>query len=352
MPNHDTTTQQPVIDTYNVSLFQLVRIGFQGIKASSPEHAAEIADSAPLHELLSFSCRGSVTDVVLQDEPAQMIAVAPVVNGDADYEMELVLDADHHADQEALSYLRSLYRNKAKNDCGTLLEPFLHMPAGTSQADADAWFAKLAAEASPVPVKHWNSYGSEDTAPTHTMECEDRREQAGQFFLTIRGDQQDYDDTLAATAEISSDPVEDGYSRPCIHIHFDDSELGLSIFKCGRDLVVRPEADVELTSFTAPIGGTHAKPVLGQFYRVRRSHDEYATLPETKADWTLRRNAAQEAYEDYDFDGAEYDQQSGWEWTEGDDSMRRTVYGASGKCTFTVVFDQQNAVTRCFHTPA
>lgn len=345
MHNQDTTTQQPVIDTYNVSLFVQVRVGFQGIKASSPEQAAEIADSIPLHDLVSTSCRGLVTDVDFQDEPAQMIAVAPVVNGSADYEMELVLDADRHADHDALSYLRSVYRNKAKDDNGTLLEPFLHMPAGTLQAEAEAWFAKLASEVSTtVPVKHWDSYGADDTAPTHTMECDDRREKTGQFFLTIRGDEQDADDTLAATAEISSDPVEGVYPRPCLHIHFDDSELGISIFKSGRDLLIRPETDVELTSFSVPVGGTHDKPVYGQFYRVHRSHDEEVDLPEAKPDWTLRRMAAQEAYENYNFGEVGDYEASGWEWVAPGDSMWRTVYGPNGSIRFTVTFAADDTV--------
>lgn len=74
---------------------------------------------------------------------------------------------------------------------------------------------------------------------------DDQRISNGQVVLSIRGNRS-VDDLLKVAAEVDSfGPVVDG---ACLHIHFDDDRLAFSIFKHGRDLLVRPEVDVAMTT--------------------------------------------------------------------------------------------------------
>ena len=78
-----------------------------------------------------------------------------------------------------------------------------------------------------------------------TITIDDQRISNGQVYLALRGDRSE-DDVLTATVELNSfGPVVDG---ACIHIHFDDDRLAFSVFKNGRDLLVRPEVDVTMTT--------------------------------------------------------------------------------------------------------
>lgn len=70
----------------------------------------------------------------------------------------------------------------------------------------------------------------------------DKRAQDSQLFVEVNGLDEDPDNTLAITVEISSLP-ETVKSVPCAHVHFDDNRVAFSLFKVGPHIFLRPETD-------------------------------------------------------------------------------------------------------------
>lgn len=105
-----------------------------------------------------------------------------------------------------------------------------------------------------VPVKHWDAYPIEGTVDTHRIELADQRKTSGQLYATVQALDGDEDDMLSLSAEVNTHPLDGIGHLPCMHIHFDDNALAVSLFKVGRRILVRPETDVRLEGFSHDFG--------------------------------------------------------------------------------------------------
>lgn len=115
--------------------------------------------------------------------------------------------------------------------------------------------------ANAVPVWYWdalcyNRDGGVEPQSDFQIEVGDKRKTGGQLFATIAPSDGNLDDMLPVTLEINRLPG----SRddvPCLHLHFDDSNLCVSFFKQGNRFIVRPETGVSLRNTILP-NGEHA----------------------------------------------------------------------------------------------
>ncbi len=112
-----------------------------------------------------------------------------------------------------------------------------------------------------VPVWYWdavcyNRDGGVEPQGDFQIEVDDKRKTGGQLFATIAPSDGHPDDMLPIKLEINRLPG----SRddvPCLHLHFDDSNLCASFFKQGDRFIMRPETGVSLRNTTLP-NGEHA----------------------------------------------------------------------------------------------
>lgn len=129
-------------------------------------------------------------------------------------------------------------------------------PNESSPEDGGVWAkppeALSPAEASTkssVPVKYWDCYHSEyATANTHQFDVDDQRKTHGQMYVDIGALEGHVDDMLGITMEINTNPLNGIDHVPCAHVHFDGSNLAVSLFKIGDKILVRPETDVRITA--------------------------------------------------------------------------------------------------------
>lgn len=111
-----------------------------------------------------------------------------------------------------------------------------------------------------VQVQYWNSvkyYETPDMGAkangTFLMGITDKRSTNGQLFVDIAADGGDIDDLLSATFEVNRLPGA-ADDVQCMHLHFDESNLAVSIFKKGDTFIVRPETDVVIRDYVLPNG--------------------------------------------------------------------------------------------------
>jgi hypothetical protein len=113
---------------------------------------------------------------------------------------------------------------------------------------------------SAVQVKRWNLYhddsleDGEEHYNSHVMKLDDQREIKGQLYIDIQGLQNDDEDIMSVIAEINTDPRTKNGNVPCVHVHFNDDQLAVSLFKIGHRILVRPETDVEIGSHSFRVG--------------------------------------------------------------------------------------------------
>lgn len=99
---------------------------------------------------------------------------------------------------------------------------------------------------SKVAVGYWNSYKGHDF-PSETrpflMETIDQRLSNGQMYVDIAPQSGNVDDIMSLTLEINRLP-DDKTDRQCAHLHFDGSNMAVSIFKDADGYILRPETNV------------------------------------------------------------------------------------------------------------
>lgn len=88
---------------------------------------------------------------------------------------------------------------------------------------------------------------------TLNIEIEDRRKSSGQLHATIAPVEGCLEDMLPVTMEINRLPGS-GDDVPCLHLHFDDSNMAASFFKQGDRYIIRPETGVALRGTVLPNG--------------------------------------------------------------------------------------------------
>ena len=121
--------------------------------------------------------------------------------------------------------------------------------------------AAKAETANTVPVWYWdavcyNRDGGAEPQGDFQIEVDDKRKASGQLFATIAPCEGNLDDMLPVTLEVNRLPGSRN-DVPCLHLHFDDSNLCVSFFKQGNRFIVRPETGVSLRNTILP-NGEHA----------------------------------------------------------------------------------------------
>lgn len=102
-----------------------------------------------------------------------------------------------------------------------------------------------------VPVANWNSEayvgegGLPGTEKPYLIEISDLREASGQVFIDVAPESGMAELAAAVNVEIHRLDGIDG-DMPCVHLHFDESNLAASFFKQGDRFIVRPETDVTI----------------------------------------------------------------------------------------------------------
>ena len=152
--------------------------------------------------------------------------------------------------------------NSAINLLAQLTRAFRQQcPAQQHDADTQALLKRIESvlqtdsTTSSVPVKYWDAYGDDAAPMTHNLEIVDQRQSNGQAFITLANANGDENDMLSMTAEINTNPLDDKSAVCCVHVHFDDDALAVSLFKVGDRILVRPERDVQIEGFHADMGG-------------------------------------------------------------------------------------------------
>lgn len=123
------------------------------------------------------------------------------------------------------------------------------------QAAVDA--AQDGPKTDAVPVWHWDAtnYNRDGVEPQTDFQIEisDQRKATGQLFATIAACEGSLDDMLPVMLEVNRLPG----SRddvPCLHLHFDDSNMCASFYKQGDRFIVRTETDVRIRNTVLPNG--------------------------------------------------------------------------------------------------
>lgn len=110
-----------------------------------------------------------------------------------------------------------------------------------------------------VPVSHWHGTeyrGEEPTGERFLMEVVDKRKQSGQLFVDVGAEDGDIDDILTASFEISNLPGSRTHTQ-AMHLHFNDDEMAMTVFKQGGKYILRPETNVTIVPTVLP-NGEHA----------------------------------------------------------------------------------------------
>lgn len=107
-----------------------------------------------------------------------------------------------------------------------------------------------------IPVEYWNStkYNPDGDAPNiqYEMEVDDQRE-TGQLYANIADPNGKLEDMFPVTLEVNRLPESDP-DLPCVHVHFDESNLAFSMFKLGDKIIIRPETEVRFARYLLPNG--------------------------------------------------------------------------------------------------
>lgn len=97
-----------------------------------------------------------------------------------------------------------------------------------------------------VPVKHWGAYDVDGTVDTHQFYVDDARQNSGQAYLRIAA-MDEASDMIGVKAEVNTNPLDGLGHAPCLHVHFEDDSLAVSLFKIGNKILVRPETGVSVS---------------------------------------------------------------------------------------------------------
>ena len=98
-------------------------------------------------------------------------------------------------------------------------------------------------------VKAWDAYDPTEAHPfTHQLDITDQRITNGQVYADFRSLSGNSDEAMSITMEINHDPLGVAGPVPCAHIHFNDSEMAMALFKIGDKILVRPETNVSVNA--------------------------------------------------------------------------------------------------------
>lgn len=106
---------------------------------------------------------------------------------------------------------------------------------------------------------HWHGTeyrGEEPAGERFLMELVDKRKQSGQLFVDVGAEDGDIDDILTASFEISNLPGSRTHTQ-AMHLHFNDDEMAMTVFKQGGKYILRPETNVTIVPTVLP-NGEHA----------------------------------------------------------------------------------------------
>jgi len=106
--------------------------------------------------------------------------------------------------------------------------------------------AAMQAQKTSCQVKHFGAYECEETVMTHQLDVEDHRERSGQVRVTLGELDGDIDDFMSLLVEVGADPIKGIDQAPCVHLHRDDDELAISLFKMGSKIILRPETGLQV----------------------------------------------------------------------------------------------------------
>jgi len=90
---------------------------------------------------------------------------------------------------------------------------------------------------------------------THQFDIDDQRENAGKAFITVGAIDGHIDEMISVTMEVSTNPLTGIEHVPCAHVHFDDSNVALSLMKIGNRILINPETDVSISPFKTEYKG-------------------------------------------------------------------------------------------------
>ena len=105
-----------------------------------------------------------------------------------------------------------------------------------------------------VEVRHWDCYG-ESSPNTHQFDITDQRKTNGQVFASLGALEGHLDDMIAVTMEVNSNPLNGVDHVPCVHVHFDDSNIAFSLFKINDEILLSPENGVFVNAEQHNING-------------------------------------------------------------------------------------------------
>lgn len=101
-----------------------------------------------------------------------------------------------------------------------------------------------------VPAAYWDSeaYGGSASGKEKPflIEIADERDSRGQVFIDMAAESGKTELLASVTMEINRLPGSED-DVPCVHLHFDESNLAASFFKQGERFVIRPESGVRLS---------------------------------------------------------------------------------------------------------
>lgn len=102
-----------------------------------------------------------------------------------------------------------------------------------------------------MPIAYWDSviYGGSEPGDEKPflVEVIDKRNASGQVFIDIGQENGPTELLAAVTVEVSRLPG-GNEDVPCVHLHFDESNMAASFLKHGDRFVIRPETNVRILS--------------------------------------------------------------------------------------------------------
>jgi hypothetical protein len=108
-------------------------------------------------------------------------------------------------------------------------------------------------------ISHWDTYSDEGRSDSHVVAIENCLSGSGQLFVGMLDFVTD-EEMVGLTCEINTMPLDDGQPVPCVHVHFNNSEIAVSLFKVGNKFLVRPETGVSITHEMKTVHG-HSEDV-------------------------------------------------------------------------------------------
>jgi hypothetical protein len=107
---------------------------------------------------------------------------------------------------------------------------------------------RAASDTTSVRVGHVKTYNlATDPAETHQLDIVDQRQGRGQVRLVLGALEGKTDDLLEVAVEVGTNPFDTNEAVPCAHVHLDTDEPVVSLYKLGDRILVRPNADVDVT---------------------------------------------------------------------------------------------------------